>query len=147
MTFRNFVYAPKKWTKRMRAEEEPWGQKCLKRKGILLNATVTKSELSEEAFQSVVFMSTGLTLAGARSHFTFVDRLVDTPIWRSDHRGKPDTAHKRDKLFTVELLIIFSETERSLHVSSIFHVWVNRYIKSVLPLSWNIPIHETIQEM
>ena len=39
-----------------------------------------KSEITEGAFQSVVFMSTGLAVAEARSHFGFIDRLVDIPL-------------------------------------------------------------------
>ena len=64
---------------RMRAKEKTWGEKYMKG-GILLKVLATKSEITGWAFQSVVFMSTGLAVAEARSHSGFIDRLVDIPL-------------------------------------------------------------------
>jgi hypothetical protein len=53
-------------------------------------------------------MSTGLVVGEARSHFELIDRLVDPPVWRSDHRRKPGTViitKMAKRWFNVKLLI------------------------------------------
>ena len=67
---------------RMRDEEKKkrGGKNICKGKRMLRQVVAAKSEITEGAFQSVVFMSTGLAVAEARSHFGFIDRLVDIPL-------------------------------------------------------------------
>lgn len=82
---------------RMRAKEKAWGEKYIwKGKGGLLKVLVTKSEITGWAFQSVVFMSTGLAVAEARSHFGFIDRLVDLPLWRTEPQKQSWWSEKKE---------------------------------------------------
>jgi hypothetical protein len=68
-------------------------------------ALVTESGLGAEEFYPA-FMSTGLMVAEARSHFGFIDRLVDTLPWRSDHRDAPNKVKNKVKSVCTGNLVI-----------------------------------------